>query len=610
MLPDSSIELAPFDSTLYFLYPSCTTLSGGSPGKWPWCPNRRTFPRAGDYSIRVACHASIRKWTDRAQPTGGSLPEIWSNEVALRFVEPAPREAKVLDALWRSRAVTNTYSRGESHRRGGSDEQHLDRLRAIAMSKPHSPMIKYVKYATARMLIDAAIDWPDRSMLFEGTRILSDDLARRHPDFRPDEVAYYLALAELRGDQAGMNPYGRRRAREVMSKLMENHSELRNNNDIFALSNLVTETGEEIEVRLAMDKNEYVIGEPMLLRISLVNRSSRRVWVPGPTFLVPHGPSYCCYIEIERPDGVRELRSANRSLQDGISVSGRQKFGVALAPGDSIVSPPSYGTTEVASEAFGYRYTERGLYAFATPGRYRVSAAYGLPDMPWGLNGAGRLTRSKSVDVNIREPDAKEAEMLESLRRATEESVFNAIASDTTGVRLLESAIRSNREHPLVFYLERALAQTCWIGPRGMSADLLEALHRFEELERTSSDLRKQEIRMKMLEVYRSMKDRGLLDVELHADAEDLIAAMQASDRSLCANQEFIMVACALHFAQYDYRAYYAADWWLRSLTDAGPHTPSWDKLRVVVETSAPRLERTGPFQPRSVTKHRHHLLR
>ena len=592
-----SIELVANDSTLFFLYPSHTAPGRDANGEWPHSHDYRTFQRAGAYSIRVSCHATIRRWTDLFEATGGAT-EAWSNPISMRFAEPQAREAKVLEALWRSRAVSNTYFRGEWQLHDGIDEQHLDRLRATARRSARSPMITYVNYAIARILIDPSIEYPDKPSLFEGSQIL-EQLSWQYADFRPEEVAYYRAIAELRGYQAGFSRHGQLQAKEIMSKLMDAHPELSANREISILANRVAESGEEIEVRLGLDKREYVVGEPILVRVSMANRSTRTVRAPGPALLRPREDMYCGFVEIERSDGTRELRAPNHPIVDYIGW--HPDIGVPLAPGDSVASRASYSLFEVGQEEFGYRTSSAWSKVFATPGRYRLSAACGLPQYVWRLNGAGRVVLSKSVDVRVRKPGRVEADLLNTLERATGGGAFNELITDATNLELVREKIAEYPSHPLTFYLRRAVARSA-MGMRGQSPDPIVALRLWKDLERDATGWRREELRFQMLWVYSYLRNENKLDPSLRHEAEDLVARMGSENRALWGDDWFCRLAFSIRLSEVGPSSL-AEVWWMRKLRDAGPAVPSFDQLRAVVAATPVRRETTGPIQPRREQK-------
>lgn len=597
-LSDPSITLAPFDSSLYFLYPNCTVISRDESGVWPWCPDFHTFRTVGRYRIRVGCDARVQKALGVIQASDDWLPATWSNEIRLEMRKPRTRERQICDALWHSGAV-------------GYGANNLELLRAVRDRFPNSPQIVYIDYAIARMLIGRA-EFPrdERSDIWEGSRILSDYVADQHPTFRPEEVAYYRAFAELRSDQAGVNPYGAERAKQIMTTLVSAHPELRAHPEISVLAERIMETGEELEVRLRLDKRTFVVGEPILFRVVIANRSTRTIRAVGPGYLTPHATSFACFVEIERPDGVRELRTTNNSIAQGVSTGGVVETGVPLAPGDSIASPCTYHLTGAAVERFAYRSpTPANFYAFAKPGHYRVSAAYGPPDLLWTLGGAGHLLLSKSVDIEVLQPDRQESSLLESLRTATKESVFRETTTSPDGVDTLRQAIQKHPQHPLAFYLKRSLAQSYRYGHG--DPDWSQTLSLLSELENEAHGLRKQEIQIQLLYAYRDIQQRKIQTASNVNDAFLLIDRMTAADPSLWTNANFCYAACNLRLGgSQDYRWVYATNWWFLKMRRDGPTPPSWGEMKAIADMAPARREPMGPFQPRAKGRHPPHFLR
>jgi hypothetical protein len=596
-LPDPSFDVAPGDSVLFFLYPDYTIRSRDANGDWPRTADYRTFTRAGEMVVRASIHAWVKSWSN---PYLRDAPSVsaWSNEVHLNFSKPRPREERILEAIWRSRRSPLGTPEEEA--------KTVDDLVELARQSPESPMTTHLYNAIVRMLVKPPIEFPDDTAMSRARMILSDDIAFTHPEFRPEEVAYYEATIDLRGDQAGYFGFSVRDARKVMEHLLATHPEVRANPEISFLIDRVHETGEEIAVRLGMDKRQFVVGEPMLFRICLANRSGRIVRAPGPMQLIPNSDRYACYIEIERPDGVRELRTTTHPITDYIG-GPPEEMGLPLAPGDSIVAQLHYDIDGVASSQFGYRPSETQWSAFSKPGRYRVRAGCGLSPRAWRLNGAGSLVLSKSVEIVVKAPAEKESMLLETLSKATERGVFHAYINDATDVERLQAAVSNDPNHPLAFYLKRIIARAYQWGTRGMDADLAEALRRYQELLRNASGLRRQELEMQLLETYEDMNRRGMLVQDLRAQAERLVSDMQSKDPSLGTNQRFQYLACNIRLAEFgESGAGWAASWWLRYVTDNGPRSPSWDVLREVAGAAPKRPEPTGPFQPRTASPVKH----
>jgi hypothetical protein len=218
------------------------------------------------------------------------------------------------------------------------------------------------------------------------------------------------------------------------------------------------------------------------------------------------------------------------------------------------------------------------------------------------------LILSRSVDVWVHAPNEREAALLGALRDATAHSGY--AISDTAKFHAIERTIEEYPVEPTTFYLRRAIAIRYWLGLRGREPDLPRALTLLNNLEDAFGGLRRQEIQLQMLAVYRDLNARGALDATLRSDAESLIAAMQAADPSLWTNQRFYSIACDIRLAEFGDGSYYAAHWWeIKMLTD-GPHPPSWDELTQVAAAAPPRREFVGPTAMRPTIHHRQHIRR
>ena len=580
----NQVDLPPSDSTLYFVYPSWTSSAGR---------DIRTFGRVGHYGIRVSCSARIRKWTNE---TSDDLPEVWSNEVQIEISKPRRREARVFDAIWKAHAVGDSYPRNSSLSPNASDD-NLNTLRQIVATCGGSPAIAYAKYAVARILLYSMVGYPmtERRDLWEAVYEL-EGVESSCPGFRPDEVAYYLALAYLRSEQSHVDVgRSRRDAQRIMNGLLSARPELHNNREIELLANRVNETGEEIEVRLGMDKHDYVVGEPMLFRMSLVNLSKRTILIPGPRSL-----NSCGYIEVERPDGFRELWGRSSS-----TTGARPDDSVLLAPGDSVSVEPSYNLFAGPSNEWGFpRPSQR---AFSVPGRYRVSAACGIPEYRWRLTGAGRLFLSRSTEVVIRQANDQEAEIVRTMNDATKGSVFGAYIRDQAEFDAVQNLIARFPRQPMTFYLRRLVTQSDWMLPRGMKADASPGLALLKSLEQESTGLRRRELQMRRLYACSNSQNSALAVANREA-ADSLINELERTDRSIWSNLGFVLPACRARLGEPGYMT--AVEWWMYKMGKDGPQPPTWDQLWEVAATAPRRIEPMGPFQPRSTGKYKHHILR
>jgi len=524
-------RLAPADSLLFFLYPNAYDTKVDDVGdSRVYQGLTQAFPVAGTHVVRVACRPRASK-----EPVVYGMPDpspvILSNPVTLRIRPTANRlEERVTDVLWRAQTL-------------GRSSRKLRYLRSAKERVQHTPLVAYVDYGIARLLLERAIEYPVelRADLMEGMSIL-DSLYVCSPDFRHDEVTYHYVMAKFRAYLAGAGEL--HNARTLMGKLMRDQPELWANPDYALLANRVADTRDEVEVRLFTDKRDYVVGEPMLYRVSLVNRSERAVPVPGPDFWVGGENRFSAYLEVERPDGARELRTFPWTSSGGAPVETYR--GLHLAPRDSI----SFGwypvVTTAPLERWGYVLPSDPSAAFSEPGTYRVRGCFRARDDLWRLWGAGRLTMSRPVTINIRTPDERASRILGALPSRKDFWIIRR--GDVSKMTL---ALDADPEHPLAIHLRLELADA--YVRTGVTDELhvRNALALLEDARDGGSALWRDKIRIAKLEVYRRLKNENRLSQERAVEVERLIADATRDNPGLWTDHAFYWNALSALYNSY-----------------------------------------------------------
>lgn len=181
--------LAPGDSIQFFLYPNFTFKEQSSSDY-----ATLTFGEPGFYDVRV-CYTV---------PSGykilkASAPDdVCSSAVTLHFRKPDAIEKDILASFWKKNSVAMAHAEWSS-----LTTYDIGALRAALRSYPQHPMIRWVRYELGRQLMSPEEygyrikpGGPPKGDVEEAAGIF-EALQRNYPDFRPAEVAYFLAKAYL-----------------------------------------------------------------------------------------------------------------------------------------------------------------------------------------------------------------------------------------------------------------------------------------------------------------------------------------------------------------------------------------------------------------------------
>lgn len=552
-------HLASGDSVLFFVYPNIARDVTSNGARIGFQKGREMFESHGRYQVRILC---------QPRSPGGACFSPWitdllrSNEVTLSMRSPRRNEARVIDALRRSYALGDSYRPGYAGMRhrafgngaairfdGPTNDDIIQRLRVVRTRVSSTPLVSYVDYGIARMLLDGNIEEPrDHAVsVAEGIRIL-EELRSHHPEFRPDEVSYHLSMALFRCDVWRLRFGDRARARAVMTELMEAKPDLWSNPEFATLAETVSQEDSDIEVRLQTDRREYVIGEPMLFRVTLINKSSRTVRAPGPALWTTRESDFVGRIEIERPDGKRELRTSY-----GPTGEARETYaGMPLAPGDSVVSIWDHAVTSTTTGGFGYYDSPYVTLPCATAGTYRLRAGLAPSEWRWRAWGAGRLTLSDPVEIDVRAPNKDEARIVDAIRKVRVDNIMG-IDKDGVAIRVLADASLANKDSDLNYHARRGLAwaYTCW-GPNRNNNHALAIL---DSLEHTTSGIRKAWVQQNKLSVLGHLWHQKQLGAIHIAEARRLIASLEQSNPTIWAtDNRFIYNACHALYGEAGHR--------------------------------------------------------
>ena len=527
-------ELTPGDSISFFLYPSLTKTRVSHEGaRLGTDHNFETFTRAGRYRLRIFC---------RPQSPRGSCFSLWradrteSNEISLHMRSPKRNETPVVNALRRAGTLTNDYYRGVYRVRDGSfhmEDVFLEELRAVTARRPNSPLIAYAKYAIARMLLDDAIDYPNEHQLEMGQAIEALEALRfDHPEFRRDEVTYHFASALTCSDVYGLAYGDRARADKLMTELLDRRPDLNSNPDYALLAQTASQTDHDIEIRLQLDQGEYVIDEPMLFRVTLLNRSDRTVRVPSHSLWTPGvTENFAGRIEIEEPDGKRMLRMSGFPTHGG---PGSGYRGMPLAPGDSIVCVWDRTVLARTVEALGYLSWSKGQRVLGAPGVYQIRIGVSPPAAWWHVWGAGGMVLSKPLRVVMRAPVDAEKQAIEAVKKGRVDNIMG-IGRDGTEIRAL--ALETPPDENFSYHLRRGLA---WAYARpGPNNDGDRSLTLLKLLEQTTEGLRREWVLMQELDVLGMLAVGNRSGAVHKMEARRVIAELERVNPTIWADSRF-----------------------------------------------------------------------
>jgi len=547
--------IPPLDSLLFFADPSMITRraeGGGQPVGFVYAG--WTFSHPGDYRLRVVCRplaGDVRGFCCRACL---SEQTVVSNEIRLTVRRPTRNEARVLDALrglWR----INRF-------RAGAEDQIVRMLDEVDPRIPSNELSPYLSYAATGMLLSRYLPWvPERMPQVIDALERLDRIQHDFPHFLPDDVAYWRAMAELHlASTDSLAGDWRRSARDEFAALVNHQPGLVANPDYARLNARVRETGDDVLIRLITDKHDYLLGEPMLLQVSIVNRSSRQVRVPHPFWLAAGAAGFCGWVQIEKPDGTETLKTYVYS-----TAHYGQRFGVALAPNDSLIAV--WGPQIVSSSS-------------GSAGEYQLSAGFEVRASDWTIWGAGRLHLSAPVRVTFRQADARAARILGALANSSSGPYFWS-REDMPAVY---AAFEADPNHPLAFHLQRRIARD-----ECARDEFDSAISRYDVLERSLSGMWHEDVSVDLLRTYSWAWSRA--DPRRAAShAEPLIARLSRENPAMWTDARFFtaVLNAWARPSQLDHGC------WAARLSLLGVKPPSWDELHELM-----RGPDYGPGPPR-----------
>lgn len=250
----------------------------------------------------------------------------------------------------------------------------------------------------------------------------------------------------------------------------------------------VSPTNTAIEVHLATDRQELVVREPMVFRITLRNVSDETVSVPDVTTFDNNMEHFL--LEVEGPDGATLLR--RNTFYTETKVYNPEYEGEPLMPGESITTNIYPVVSDIVQAASGTPKRSFGL-TFPMAGDYRVRVFYEVDERnPRFWHSDAGAVGSNTVEIAVLAPTSEDVAILDAIWSKGPGPL--AIGDDYFGYRFDEEELRNvvdmypdNRLSLLAkFYLAKSLA-TVRPGEAEEPAHR-EAVELFNEL-RTSSPL-------------------------------------------------------------------------------------------------------------------------
>lgn len=141
---------------------------------------RRTFDRPGVYEVSV-----VYEVPEVMTALGASVRKAKSNTISLSFRAPSADEREILETLWSDGGASLSLGDREIHCLWDRSE-----LANVLTRYSDHPMTSYVRFALAKALLVTY----QRSYQEDAVDVLRT-LARSSPDFRPEEVGLWTAVA-------------------------------------------------------------------------------------------------------------------------------------------------------------------------------------------------------------------------------------------------------------------------------------------------------------------------------------------------------------------------------------------------------------------------------
>jgi len=285
--------------------------------------------------------------------------------------------------------------------------------------------------------------------------------------------------------------------------------------------------GSGIDILVVPDKWEYVVGEPIQLRVTMVNTSGATVRVPHLDMLDRHYMRFM-YHEITDPTGRTERLKSVRIFEQLLLGNGYK--GAPLAHGDTIQVFLHPNVVNVRATASGQDEAMAGRYAFPTAGAYEVRVVYAA--WPKLYNLYQGVWRSEAITITLRDALPLEKTILDAMWHSMleGESGIDWVVRD---LDRLSSVIAAHPQNPLIrhvrFALGRGYYQLALGGDKSRAADAIETLR---DLSRDTPLFRREQIQRLLGRAYLENGERE--------KGTDTLMSLMASDPLLWTTPEFV----------------------------------------------------------------------
>lgn len=211
-----------------------------------------------------------------------------------------------------------------------------------------------------------------------------------------------------------------------------------------------------IKLTIESTKNEYVIKEPVRLKVTIKNVSDieQRIWPVDKAYLSLK--RHLQIMSIITPEGIKELRQIPHHQINWLRGGGVSHYkGEPIAPGDSLVTFISISTTILRGDVTRKEILEdkeRHHLTFHQPGAYKISIVYQTSSLFVELFHKEGGLHSNQIEIKFRKPTPVEEEILDSCRDQLQ--ALNGYRLIVREVGEMPELIEKYPHHPLIKYLE------------------------------------------------------------------------------------------------------------------------------------------------------------
>jgi hypothetical protein len=272
------------------------------------------------------------------------------------------------------------------------------------------------------------------------------------------------------------------------------------------------------------DQQDYVVRQPIRVRVELKNVSSSEVRILEPRFLGPE--MQYVTLRVITPDGRHERRVARWWYDSAMLHPGY--MGEPLAPGQGVVFC-FYPVAAFSVNEYGQAIADQcdGI-AFCRPGQYQVAVEYEAPqvyELIWASGGGH--AESDFTTITIRSGDKEETQILDALWGPDDSWPYLPETANWPHSRLeaLRARVREYPDHPMTNYARLRLA-----GALGM--DPSEQVQVLTDLSLRAPTFRRLEVGLMLSAAY--------LEQNENERARDVLSALRDSDPSLATSFQFM----------------------------------------------------------------------